>query len=498
MDYCAGDSLYDFVIVNKNKLSDTDIWIVFTHLGLGLALLHSHNITHGDLKPSNVVFVSPDVPFQVRILDSKIAGDLEKESARTDKGTHLFMAPEMFTGRPYTTAVDMWSLGVLIYFLIIGNYPNPEDIVSENMFKSCAEFEPLLRRLLVRDASQRLTAAQLLEDEKIVEIYQDFIQEYDAQDVVIFRRELRSLKNEINGLNSFIDRLRCQNCDLKEVILNLNAELTNQKGRIEELESLIPKDSFVSSRQSNLIECSAQRLSLLHRIKAFDVSEEGTDQQKLFELFLKQEEDRVKLVETERKLEEERIAQELQQKEEEFVSNPLVFVCKYPSEVYSRFGNRTKFIPEIKGSRLVLSNNDCLVTSTVDSRANSFVAINHPPNGRITLTLESTRKDGWFCACIGYFNPQECQDRYSYELFTGLEVHRDSLHHQSIFSRKGSCQFNTTSPFSENHSVIISFSDNKATFTTTVYSPWSRTVDCVDGWVFGITLYRNGEVWSIE
>ncbi|KAL0209302.1 hypothetical protein RCL1_007242 [Eukaryota sp. TZLM3-RCL] len=567
MEYCAGGSLHDYVIVSKSKLSNSDIWVVITQLVFGLDYLHSRHIIHRDLKPENVVLVSHDSPLRVKICDFGIARDLNEKSARTEKGTHLFMAPEMFTGRPYTTAVDMWSLGVLIYFLIFGNYPNHEEILSENMFKSCGEFEPLIRRLLVRDASQRVTAAQLVKDEKIVEIYQDFIQEVDFNDVVLLRKELRNLKNEIKGLNEQIQKINGENSEilsLKSTVATLqstvesqNSIISSQNSEIEQLKSdqEYSKSAFESkiSSQFSLIKKSINQNSALEsQLKEvttkFSVLEsENLDQNskissqnseistlkskissqntEISSLMSTVHHQNSKIQQLESKLsqtsllssdqsnlidqfkellpfishikafgEEKRRIEE--QKENEFKSNPIQFICKYPSEFFSRFGNRTKFIGETKRSCLELSNDDCLVRSTRDFWDNSFIAINHPLNGRITLTFRNTHSNGWFSSCIGYFNPNNCQDRDCYNHFIGINPYNGLSGYGTNFYTNGSRE-KVTSRLSPSQSIIISFENNKVTYSTP-HSGWSRTVDCVDGWVFGIFVWCEGESWSIQ
>ncbi|KAL0220209.1 hypothetical protein RCL1_000064 [Eukaryota sp. TZLM3-RCL] len=181
-----------------------------------------------------------------------------------------------------------------------------------------------------------------------------------------------------------------------------------------------------------------------------------------------------------------------QQKQNEFKSNHIEFICKYPSEIFSRFGNRTKFIGETKGSCLELSNDDCLVRSTRRCWDNSFIAINHPLNGRITLTLRSTRGEGWFSSLIGYFNPNNCQDDDCYKHFIGIHPYDGG----TDFYANGSDE-NVTSKLSPSQSIIISFENNKVTYSTP-HSEWSRTVDCVDGWVFGIVVCFEDESWSIQ
>ncbi|KAL0209307.1 hypothetical protein RCL1_007247 [Eukaryota sp. TZLM3-RCL] len=590
MEYCAGGSLHDYVVVSKQKLSNTDIWVVTTQLLLGLAYLHSKAIVHRDLKPGNVLLCSHERPLKVKICDFGISRDLNAKSAKSMTGTVEFMAPEVLTGQRYDTSIDLWSLGILIYFLVHGEYPfiSFTEIMNSNIPISNSEFGPIISKLLVRDPASRATAADLLLDPKIVEIYEDFIKETRIEDVVNLRRELRRLKkiiedqsnligdlkstvneqnskissqnseistlksaqeqsksafeSKISSQNSEIERLKSaqeqsknafeskissqnsliqksinqnsalesqlkevttkfsvlesENLDQKSKISSQNSEISclkstvdHQNSKIQQLESKLSQTSLLSSDQSNLIDQFKELLPFISHIKANAEEKRRIEEQRLLEIKRKEEENARKLAEEERRIEQE-------QKQNEFKTNPIQFICKYPSEIFSRFGNRTKFIRETKGSCLELSNDDCLVRSTQDCNDNSFVAINHPLNGRITLTLRSTDSYGWFNSCIGYFNPNKCQDDDCYNHFIGIRSD-DGLHHgRTYFYTNGSYE-KVTSKLSPSKSIIISFENNKVTYST-LHSGWSRTVDCVDGWVFGIVVCYQDESWSIQ
>ena len=94
-------------------------------LFLGVHFLHSMKYIHRDIKPANVLrYKSPDdIAYTYKIADFGLAVEF---SNRTDLsticGTKRFMAPEMDGTKQYGKEIDIWSLGVLFYSLLIGKH----------------------------------------------------------------------------------------------------------------------------------------------------------------------------------------------------------------------------------------------------------------------------------------------------------------------------------------------------------------------------------------
>lgn len=156
---------------------------------LAVEHIHSRGIVHRDIKPANVL-LSED-GLELRLADFGLSEALPASGLLSSVcGTHDFLAPEMILcGRGdapgYDTAVDMWSIGLLLFVLLYGHNPFEHSteietlqaiLVADFSFPECAEgstpvstaARDLIRRLLVPDPSQRLTAAQCLQHEWIV------------------------------------------------------------------------------------------------------------------------------------------------------------------------------------------------------------------------------------------------------------------------------------------------------------------------------------------
>ncbi len=87
----------------------------------GLKFLHSNRIIHRDMELGNLFL---NEKMEIKIGDFGLATKLEfeGEKKRTICGTPNYIAPEVLDGKVgHSFEVDIWSLGVIIYTLLIGN-----------------------------------------------------------------------------------------------------------------------------------------------------------------------------------------------------------------------------------------------------------------------------------------------------------------------------------------------------------------------------------------
>lgn len=80
-----------------------------------LVLCRSRNIIHRDIKPQNI-FISHDGDYKLG--DFGIAKTVEKTSGGTKIGTYNYMAPEVYNNEPYGHGADIYSLGLVMYWLL--------------------------------------------------------------------------------------------------------------------------------------------------------------------------------------------------------------------------------------------------------------------------------------------------------------------------------------------------------------------------------------------
>ena len=176
MEYLPLGNLHDAHYACNLELDET--FTVLRQALLGLEYMNSHGFIHRDLKPANMLLTSR-YPISIKLAD--LGGAKHDRDGRTKFqtwiGTYLYASPEMYEWKekPYTFAVDIWSLGIVVLELTSGlpeagsGKFNPEewfrkifefvqsldsteliDFVSENMLRVLPEM--------------RLTASECLEE----------------------------------------------------------------------------------------------------------------------------------------------------------------------------------------------------------------------------------------------------------------------------------------------------------------------------------------------
>lgn len=129
MELISGGELFD-KICERGSYNELDASKIVRDILQAVNYLHKKGIMHRDLKPENLLFESskPDAPIKLADFGlSAFVGD--ENMLKTACGTPGYVAPEVLLGYKYTVAVDMWSVGVIMYILLCGFPPFYEDNV---------------------------------------------------------------------------------------------------------------------------------------------------------------------------------------------------------------------------------------------------------------------------------------------------------------------------------------------------------------------------------
>lgn len=133
-------------------ITPREVQLVVAELIVALEELHKRRIIHRDIKPRNILFDAdghvvlgdfgisrnfnlppspsavkepvPSVRRRMRNLARRYGkNQMEKQHTNAAYGSPAYMAPEVWMGIPYSYEADFWSVGVLMYFMLVGRFP---------------------------------------------------------------------------------------------------------------------------------------------------------------------------------------------------------------------------------------------------------------------------------------------------------------------------------------------------------------------------------------
>ena len=112
-------NLYELIKQNQFRgLSTTLVRVFAQQLLNGLGLLNKARLIHCDLKPENILLKNLESPV-IKIIDFGSACD-ERQTVYTYIQSRFYRSPEVLLGLPYSSAIDMWSLGCIVVELFLG------------------------------------------------------------------------------------------------------------------------------------------------------------------------------------------------------------------------------------------------------------------------------------------------------------------------------------------------------------------------------------------
>jgi len=180
MDLCTGGELFDR-IYNRGHYYEADAADIVRTVCSAVAYLHEKNIVHRDIKAENMLFKGKEENAPLLIADFGLSKIIDNQITvlMTTCGTPGYMAPEVIARTGHGKPVDMWSIGVLTYFLLCGYTPFDGQRMDEEVHNILAgnyKFEPVqywfavsetardfIRKLLVVNPNLRMTAKQALQ-----------------------------------------------------------------------------------------------------------------------------------------------------------------------------------------------------------------------------------------------------------------------------------------------------------------------------------------------
>ncbi|XP_078457993.1 uncharacterized protein LOC144936841 [Lampetra fluviatilis] len=172
LELADGGDLYDYIMRHEGGLQEELAKTYFAQVVHAISYCHRLHVVHRDLKPENVVFFEKQ--GLVKLTDFGFSNLFQPGTKlATSCGSLAYSAPEILLGDEYDApAVDIWSLGVILYMLVCGHPPFQEANDSETltMIMDCKytvpahisrECKDLIARMLQRDPRRRASLQEM-------------------------------------------------------------------------------------------------------------------------------------------------------------------------------------------------------------------------------------------------------------------------------------------------------------------------------------------------
>lgn len=183
MELCDSSDLFAR-INNQGFFHESEAASVMRPLLEAIAHCHRNGVAHRDIKPDNVMF---DSRQRLKLADFGSAEWCgEGRGMKGVVGTPYYVAPEVLSGNEYTEKVDVWSAGVILYVMLAGVPPFYGDSAAEifeavlrgnlrfptRIFRTVSPAaKDLLRKMICKDVSRRLSAEQALSKFQLVILF---------------------------------------------------------------------------------------------------------------------------------------------------------------------------------------------------------------------------------------------------------------------------------------------------------------------------------------
>ena len=164
LEYCPGGELFN-LLQKKRRLSENQTKFYAAQMVLALEHLHKYNVIYRDLKPENVLITSNGY---IKITDFGLSKmNVKQNEAKSICGTPEYLAPEILMKIGYGKAIDWWTLGNILYEMMVGIPPFYTNDRQE-LFEKIKFVHPrypsflnptaknLIESLLKKDPSKRL------------------------------------------------------------------------------------------------------------------------------------------------------------------------------------------------------------------------------------------------------------------------------------------------------------------------------------------------------
>ncbi|GES83193.1 kinase-like domain-containing protein [Rhizophagus clarus] len=128
LQYAEGGNFNNWINVNENykNFNWENKMQTLCYIANGLKEIHEKQMVHRDFHTGNILLISPffqDAANRTYISDMGLCGKIGSINQNNIYGVMPYVAPEVLRGKPYTQVADIYSFGMIMYFVATGRQP---------------------------------------------------------------------------------------------------------------------------------------------------------------------------------------------------------------------------------------------------------------------------------------------------------------------------------------------------------------------------------------
>jgi calcium-dependent protein kinase len=138
-------------MLERGMLNEREAAYLLKRILLAVNVLHENGIAHRDLKPENFLFETHKL-IELKLIDLGLS-QRYRTSAGSVVGMHaivgtpIYTAPEIFSEGVYGPKCDLWSIGVIMWRMLVGKKPfagDSEEELAANIVAGTIDYEPTI------------------------------------------------------------------------------------------------------------------------------------------------------------------------------------------------------------------------------------------------------------------------------------------------------------------------------------------------------------------
>jgi len=257
LEYCSGGELGEYIL-SKGRVSEEEARQLIKEVLLAVNHIHNCGVIHRDIKPENFLLEG-----DLKLTDFGLSA-VAKEMSEV-VGSPYYIAPEVLKGK-YDKKCDLWSLGVMLYIMLCGQFPFYGDTnkeVFKKVLKGRVQFKEkpwksvssnaksLIRKLLEVDPAKRYSAKKALANKWFGSFPKPYIPQCAIFSLQSFINFSLLKKKTITLLVKHLNTKSIK--ELKNIYLSVN---TSHSGLItfSELQSALKCSSLTNSQLYSILK----------------------------------------------------------------------------------------------------------------------------------------------------------------------------------------------------------------------------------------------------